>query len=441
MKFSKANVNELLTLRELPDGRSDHIWWDDDTPGLGVRGRMRLLSGGSGISFSWVVQYRVGAQQRRESLGDVRKVEYVEARKIAKQRFAQARLGVDPGAEKPTSPPFGKVVELYLASRQDRRPETLRQAKHHLRTAWASLHRKPLASIGRAEVAALLEEMKQTRGLTAAARARARLSALCAWAIKRGMLEANVVIGTENPAAEIPTRDRVLEDWELAAILAACGDNTFGWIIQLLVLTGCRADEIAGLRWEEVDLDSGALTIPGLRVKNARTLVLPLPEQALAILRTIPRREGCEFVFPSSRGTKFSSWSTSKASLDTRIARDRGALLNPWRVHDIRRTMRTGLGRLGIPPHVAELVINHTPGGVQAIYDRHKYQPEIKAALVAWAAHVEQIVCGGDRKVVPIGVAHDRLQIGAARNRSPEIAGRPHEGFCPRHADPMAPAS
>jgi integrase len=402
MKFSKASLNELLTLRDLPDGRSDHIWWDDDTPGLGVRGRMRLLAGVSRISLSWVVQYRVGAQQRRESLGDVRKIEYVEARKIAKERFAQAHLGIDPGAEKPTSPPLGKVVELYLASRQDRRPETLRQAKHHLRTVWASLHAKPIASIGRAEVAVLLEEIVQTRGRTAAARARARLSALCAWAISRDMLEANVVIGTENPAAEIATRDRVLEDAELADVLRASGDDTFGRIIWLLALTGCRAGEIAGLRWEEVDLGNGVLTIPGWRVKNARTLILPVPEQALAILRAIPRREGCKFVFPSSRGTAFSSWSTSKASLDTRIARDRGALLSPWRVHDIRRTMRTGLGRLGIPPHVAELVINHTPGGVQAIYDRHKYQPEIKAALAAWAAHVELIAKGGDPKVVPL---------------------------------------
>jgi integrase len=260
----------------------------------------------------------------------------------------------------------------------------------------------PITDIRRTQVAALLEEMAQTRGRTAAARARARLSALCTWAIKRGMLDANVVTGTEDPAAEIATRDRVLDDRELAAILAACGDDMFGRIVRLLELTGCRANEIASLRWEEVDLGNGVLKIPGWRVKNARALILPVPEQALAILRAIPRREGCEFVFPSSRGTAFSSWSASKASLDTRIARDRGALLTPWRVHDIRRTMRTGLGRLGIPSHVAELCINHVRGGVEAIYDRHTYQPQIGSALATWAAHVELIAKGGDPKVVPL---------------------------------------
>jgi integrase len=320
---------------------------------------------------------------------------------------AQAELMIDIRAEKAASPPFGKVIDLYLAQRQDRRPETLRQANHHLRTVWAPLHKKPIAAITRADVAVLLEEMVQARGRIASARARARLSALFAWAIRRGMLDTNVVVGTENPGANVQPRDRVLDDGEVGDILNACGDDMLGQIVRLLVLTGCRADEIAGLCWDEIDFDTATLTIPRERIKNARTLILPLPEQALAVLRVIPRKEGCKFVFASNKGTAFSNWSYSKLALDARIAKQRGTPLNPWRIHDLRRTARTGLGKLGVPPHIAELCINHVPGNkVQATYDRHKYQPEIKAALAAWANHIELIVTGklgkASNKIVPL---------------------------------------
>jgi hypothetical protein len=77
--------------------------------------------------------------------------------------------------------------------------------------------------------------------------------------------------------------------------------------------------------------------------------------------------------------------------LDTRIAEVAGRPLAPWVLHDLRRTMRTGLGRIGVAPHIAELVINHVRGGIEAVYDRHKYEGEVKAALAAWADHVMTI--------------------------------------------------
>jgi hypothetical protein len=98
----------------------------------------------------------------------------------------------------------------------------------------------------------------------------------------------------------------------------------------------------------------------------------------------------------------FSAWSYSVMSLDRRIARAEGKSLADWWLHDLRRTLRTGLGRLGVAPHVAELVLNHVRGGIEAVYDRHRYQPEIKAALVLWAGHVMAIIEGRPATVVPL---------------------------------------
>jgi integrase len=163
------------------------------------------------------------------------------------------------------------------------------------------------------------------------------------------------------------------------------------------LLTGCRRDEIGALRWDEVNLETGMLVIHEKRVKNRNTLRLPLPAPALAILQTIPRHDGpCVFGSPAHG---FTGWSMAKRNLDTRLT---GVSLPDWRLHDLRRSMRTGLGRLGIPPHIAELAINHVKKGVLADYDHYSYEGEIRAALAQWAEHVLSVVEGRASKVVPL---------------------------------------
>jgi integrase len=116
------------------------------------------------------------------------------------------------------------------------------------------------------------------------------------------------------------------------------------------------------------------------------------------ILRSQPQRH---YVF-GVRGGAFSAWSYSTVKLNARIVEAEGKPLTPWRLHDLRRTMRTNLGKLGVPPHIAELVINHAKGGVEAIYDRHRYQREIKAALALWAERLIAIVGEHEPTVVPL---------------------------------------
>jgi len=389
-----SNIDDFAELL-LPPGKNDHIEWDDDTPGFGVRLRP--------TKRVYVVQYRIGRQQRRESLGDVRKITYDQARKIARQRFAQVELGTDPAAERKQALAQASAAKLTLAvvacryldaKRTMLRASTYEAAERYLTQYWKPLGNCPIETIRRADVAARLQELTKAHGRTSAARARDNLSALYGWAMREGLCESNPVIATNDPTEGMQPRDRVLRDDEVHTIWNTCQDDDFGRIVRLLLLTGCRREEIGALKWDEVNLDTGLLTIPGARTKNGRTLELALPGIAIEILQSAPRRHGRDYVF-GSRGGAFSGWSAAKLRLDAKITITTGKPVAPWRLHDLRRTMRTGLGKLGIAPHIAELAINHAKGGVEAIYDRHRYQPEIKAALALWANHITAVVDGG----------------------------------------------
>jgi integrase len=392
MKITKETVAALT----LPPGKADHIEWDDSLPGFGVRLR--------GNSKSYVVQYRVGRQQRRESF-DTRKMGPDDARKIARQRFAQIELGVDPTAERrqDVGLTLKPTIDRYLDGKRDLlRTNTFKAAERHFAVHWKPLHNRLLDEIKRADVAAMLQDIIKAHGRTAARASRANLSALFNWAMREGLCEANPCLATNDPTAGSKPRERVLDDSEIGAVWrASSGDIDADRIVRLLLLTGCRREEIGALEWSEINLDSGMLCIPAARTKNGRALELPLPKAALAILRAIPRQDGRRFVFGKT-GSGFSGWSVMKATLDARITVAEAKPLAPWVLHDLRRTMRTGLGRLGVAPHIAELCINHVKGGIQAVYDKHRYQGEIGAALALWADHVLAVAAGQRTKVVAL---------------------------------------
>jgi integrase len=389
-RFTAGNVEKL----SLPAGKTDHIEWDPELPGFGVRLR-------AGSAF-YVVQYRIGSKQRRESLGDIRKTDLEQARKNARIRFAQVELGIDPIAErdkleasqKADGLTFKVLFEDYLAERKDKqRASTHNAAKRYFEKHLAPLHRRAAHTIDRATVASLVRDITRDHGRTAAARARGNLSALFAWAMREGMTSANPVVGTNDPAEGIEPRDRVLMPEELKAIWKQCRDDDFGRIVRLLLLTACRRDEIGGLRWSEVDLESGKLLLPKDRTKNGRPLALTLPDKARSILTAAPRRAGRDLVFGGGKAG-FNAWSYSTLSLNSRITEANGRALAPWRIHDLRRTVRTGMGKIGIKPHVAELVLNHTghKAGIGGVYDHYDYEPEMADALARWEVHLFSIV-------------------------------------------------
>jgi integrase len=395
MEFTKSTITALA----MPVGKADHIEWDRDLPSFGVRLR--------GTRKSWVIQYRIGTQQRRESLGDVRKVGLVAARKIARQRFAQIELGIDPKTTKAAADAaaargltLAAVTERYLDFKRPKlRPASYEAARRYLTQHWQPLAARPLASIGRADVAARLQELAKANGRVAASRARATLAALFAWAAREGLVETNPVEHTNDPAEGIKSRERVLEADEIQAVWNACDDGDFGTIVKLLLLTGQRRNEIAHLRWSEIGFKEGLIRLPAARVKNKRAHDVPMSSAVADILRARPRylnADGSVHDLVFGNGKPFSSWSNSKLVLDRKIA-ETGKVLEPWSLHDLRRSCASGMQQLGVRVEIIERALNHVSGsfkGVAGIYQRDPMTDDVHEALGRWARRVLAIAAG-----------------------------------------------
>jgi integrase len=320
------------------------------------------------------------------------------ARTEAKRLLGLAISG-DPFAKPVPAEAFGAEVERYLSKQQAAlKPRTYVELERHLRRDCEPLARLRLTEIGRRTVALRLAEVETASGPTARNRVRSSLSAFFNWAVREGLLDANPVAGTAR-ADERGSRDRVLSQGELAELWAALPEGDFGEIVRLLILTGQRREEIGGLRWSEIDLDRSLIVLPPERTKNLRQHEVPLSAQARAIIECLPKRKGRDFIFGIGEAG-FSGWSKSKERLDQallskRKAADRRAKPLPsWRLHDLRRTCATMMAELGVLPHVIEAVLNHQSGhkaGVAGIYNRARYEGEMRDALAKWATHVEAI--------------------------------------------------
>ena len=223
------------------------------------------------------------------------------------------------------------------------------------------------------------------------------MSALFTWALKRGHANENPVIATEEPKAA-DARERVLTADELKAVWKVCGDDDYGRIVRLLILTACRREEIGGLKWSEIDLEQGTITIPAERSKNHREHRLTLPAIAIDILKAIPQRLDREYVF-GSRGDGFVTWTFGKRALL------KASGTSGWRLHDLRHTISTNMHELGIEPHVVGAVLNHASGhkaGVAGRYNHAQYRQPMKTALAMWAAHVASVVSGEPSNLVAL---------------------------------------
>jgi integrase len=181
----------------------------------------------------------------------------------------------------------------------------------------------------------------------------------------------------------------VLDDEELTRIILGARQigGPYGGIVEFLALTGQRREEVARLQWEELDLAHRIWTIPKSRTKNAKAHVVHLSEQSLAVLTRADRNSLLVF---SLLGTKpFQEFSRAKRVLDQLSG------VTGWRLHDLRRTCVSGMARLGVAPHVADKILNHQSGtisGVAAVYQRHEFLAERRAALELWGAHVDRVL-------------------------------------------------
>jgi integrase len=387
---------------DLPTGKDDVIFFDDDVTGFGVR--LRRSADGI-VNKTWIAQYRHQGATRRLRIGNST-VSAEMARKAAKNALAAAQLGQDPQTEKVASRAqdqrqFRTVVAEYLQAKQPKvKPKTYRDVERYLTDDYFKpLHNKPVDNIERADVSLSLTRIDRDCGSPTAARARTTLNAFFGWAMSMGLAESNPVIGSIEPQDSKP-RERVLTDAELVEVWEAADDDAFGRIVKLLILTGQRRTEVGGMRWDELDAVKGTWTIPDTRTKNKRTHTITLPPMAWDIINEVPRESGRNFLFGIRAG--FGHWGL-KQDLDGML---KGVA--PWTLHDLRRTMATRMGDIGVQPHIIEAALNHQSGakkGVAGIYNRSSYTHEVKAALALWADHVRALVDGDGRKILPFPAA------------------------------------
>jgi integrase len=421
-------TDRFLAALKVENGRKDRLVFDSACPGLGVR----VTAKGT---RTFIAQWTDPATRRkvREPLGVWGNLTIEQAREAARARLGAVAKGIDPKAERlrrraeaereqaETALTFDALIEewkaLHLAHR---RPRYAAEAERAIRCGLPGLLKCPAARISRTDAVNALDQIVKAGKAVTAGRTMAYARACFAWGKRRDKV-------AENPFAELPIaagateRERALSDAEIAEVWAAADKLSypFGPFYKLLILTLQRREEVAGMRWSEITADLTRWTLPGARMKNGKPHDVHLSEAAGAVLRSIPRIEGCDLVFSTTtyrltagenaaptgkrkrEPTPISGFSQGKRYLDAAIAKARVAAtgklgerpepMTAWRAHDLRRTGVTALAALGFDSIVVDKLLAHQPGklrGVAAVYQRHDFARERAAALDAWAAHL-----------------------------------------------------
>jgi integrase len=424
MPTVRLTQRAVETLKPLATGRVEY--WDSHLPGFGLR---VARSGRK----TWVAMYRVGGKLIRETFGTLALIPNVaEARDRARESLQKARAGKNPvadrrefalAAKKAEALPdtFRAVAERYLEryAKKNTKPTTWKELRRQLEVdVFPNWGDRPVASIARQDVTVLLDGIVDRGSPVQANRTLARLKTLFKWLLDEELIQADPTARVRRVVKET-ARDRALTNEEIHLFWAGC--DKLGWpfgpMYKLLLLTAQRRDEVGGMEWPEVDPDRRLWTIPRQKAKNNRAHEVHLSGLAIEILDSLPRI-GTRFVLTTNEERPVSGFSKSKERLDrhmlallrTELAEagkdpDQGKI-DDWILHDLRRTAATCMARLSVPPHVVDKVLNHVSGsirGVAAVYNRHAYLDERKAALEAWARHIESIVRPARRlMVVPL---------------------------------------
>lgn len=395
-QIMKKKLTELAVARLKPPASGRLEVWDTTLPGFGLR----LTAAGR---RSYVVALRKpGAKHpSRLKVGEPGEISLADARAQARELMANPV-----SVPTPKTATVAEAVEEFVARHvaPNRRERSGREAAAQLRREFVAYHSAvPIQAIRRPDILAALDRVTDRGSAIAANRLRANLARFFGWAADRGHIEASPVAGVRAPARE-RSRDRVLTPGELAAVWEACDRLAwpFGPLVQLLAITAQRRDEVAHLAWPDLDLAAHLWTLPRELAKADRVHEVPLAPLAMEIVASLPRiSDG--LVFPARKlasDRPVSGFSKVKARLDQLSG------VTDWRLHDLRRTAASGMARLAHPPHVVAAVLNHAPGsvmGVSAVYVRHRFADEKRAALDAWAREIERVILGrGEPKVVTL---------------------------------------
>ncbi|HEY4847888.1 MAG TPA: tyrosine-type recombinase/integrase [Methylocella sp.] len=389
----------IKTLENLkPAGRRREVS-DGGVPGL------YLVIQPSGKQ-SWAYRYRFNGRPRKWTIGPCPAIDLKSARELARDTLRKVAAGADPCTEKKAAKaaaliPTGldlieTVASRFVAQHAKRKlkPATAREIERLLeKEVVAPWRGRRLSQIGRADIHDLLDGIVARGSPVTANRTLAWLRRMSSWAVERGLIEVSPCAGIRAPAAET-ARDRVLSDDELAAVWRAADglETPYNAFVKLLILTGARRSEVAGMMWQEIDFDAKLWTLPAARAKNATEYQIPLSDSAVEILTRLPRIAGSDLVFTFSGRVPIRGFHNIKTRLDGLLPAG-----PPWTFHDLRRSFASGCARLGIAIHIVEAALNHKSGsirGIAAVYNRYSYDTEKRAALEVWGRYVEGLASG-----------------------------------------------
>ena len=385
----------------------------------GIVPGLRLRMGASGIK-TYILRKRVQGKWLNVTIGrHGPSFTLAHARKKARDLLVDVEQGKSiarkPGAKRKGAKGVGTVAELYetyLSQQIEGKKRSAREFDRVFRKhIEPELGDRLADSITRGDVSRFVEKVAFERGketLTMARIVYRHLSTFYTWALTRlEHMPANPCRDAWRPKRNEP-RDRVLSDRELAALWQSAVEDgyPFGHLVQMLVLTAQRRGEVLDAACDEFDFKAKVWTVPGDRAKNGKANVVPLSAQALAVITEIFMAAGIDpdeahkqsQILLASKVTNTNSvsglskaWKRIRASVDEKLGYEAGH----FTMHDIRRTVATGLQRLGIPLVVSEAVLNHQSGsamaGVAGVYHRHQYTNEKREALALWGKEVMQI--------------------------------------------------
>jgi len=379
---------------------------------------LRLRIGASGTR-TFIIRKRIGGRVANVTVGRFHDTRFTltDARKKARTLLNDIEGGGDPRGEtrKATGAGAGTIRALfadYKKAKAGRR--SIAEIERIFGRYILPEHGDRLAdSLNRADVTRLIDGVANGGGKPTPVMARAvaaQLSAFYSWAMPRlHRLEVNPCRDAGKP--DKPTaRERVLSNDELKALWTVLAGEGWPWgpAVKLLILTGQRRDEVFSAARDEFDLKAKLWTIPRDRAKNGKAHLVPLSKAAVELLEAVPVIDGSAKLFPSradpERGA--SGFSRALARIIATMVKELSdddeepATIEHFTLHDLRRTMATGLQRLGVRLEVTEAVLNHvagTRGGLVGVYQRHEFLDEKRHALDAWAAEVERIVAAKDR--------------------------------------------
>jgi integrase len=380
------------SLKGPKNGKPREIFWDKKLPGFGLR----VSDSGH---RSWLVAYRRGGRKGRlewYKVGTYPPLSLAEARDKAKDALAAVQKGDNPAEEKREArdaDTFAVLAARYLAEHARRwkksAAEDERNIRHDLLPAWGN---RRVHEITRRDVTSLLENIVSRGAPIMANRVLALVSKIFAFGFDKGITETNPAYRVKRPAPE-RRRDRVLSQEEITKVWPAFDAESLTprAILKLLILTGQRSGEVAGMRWAEVNLSSGWWEIPGERTKNGLVQRVPLVGEVFRILRELEgdrQTDVPDYVFPGRTGK---APYTALQRVQERVIKKSGVNFRP---HDLRRTFSTHLHEIGVPGEHVEKLLNHVNGGVAGIYNRYKYDREKCAALEHWDRRLRQILTG-----------------------------------------------